>query len=51
MPDFMRADGEWCHGKTIGVDLYALYELMEEDETAKDFFRTVFKLGEVEPHD
>jgi len=44
MPDFKKADGIRHNGKTIGIDLHALYEEMAADPTIADFFKTALKL-------
>lgn len=46
MPDFKKADGIRHHGKTVGIDLVALYETMAEDKTVEPFFREVFHIGQ-----
>jgi hypothetical protein len=51
MPDWQGDDGRMKHGKTIGIDLSALYELMEQDATVEQFFRDVFHIGQEAGHD
>jgi hypothetical protein len=51
LPDWCGKDGEQKHGKTLAVDLGALYELMETDKTVDPFLREVFHIGQKEGSD
>lgn len=51
MPDFKKADGIRRNGKTIGVDLSALYEEMEQNPSVESFLCKVFHIGQRAQHE